>query len=329
VSGFVWRLGDGTLVRMSSTTLRPRPGSRAPRRSPRIATRRLARARKLRRRRRAVLLLFVVTTVLIVAADMLRGGTEDPPGADTLSGHPHAAGQLPGAKRTAPPTMGAGGGDWAAGRSPAPPAAAVSYPRDGSQRFTTAPGHSRVYGTGGTLLRFQVAVEADIRNLDVPGFADQVATILGDPQGWTAGGQWRFQRVGPASPHDFTLYLVTPGTRDKMCHDVPDGYTSCRYEDDVMINVSRWEHGVPFYPSLHEYREYAISHEVGHRLGEVHELCPGKGKLAPTMQQQTLGLHGCKANPWPYPDGRLYAGVRGDYDQSHIPTDPPSYFTTG
>jgi uncharacterized protein DUF3152 len=205
--------------------------------------------------------------------------------------------------------------------------AAVSYPRDGSGRFATATGDSAVYGSSGTLLRFRVQVEQDIQGIGVRQFADAVDGTLADPQGWTAGGLWRFQRVGPGEPADFTVHLVTPGTRDAMCHDVPDGYTSCRYDDDVVINVSRWVHAVPFIHDLTEYRRYAINHEVGHRLGHGHELCPGKGRKAPVMQQQTLGLHGCVPNPWPYPGGRLYTGPEGNYPQSHIPTDPPGYYS--
>jgi uncharacterized protein DUF3152 len=209
--------------------------------------------------------------------------------------------------------------------SASPPSLAVGYPRDGGGRFTTAPGDSPVYGRAGTLLRYRVDVETDIVHLDVTAFADAVTGTLADPRSWTAGGQWRFQRVGADQPADFTVYLVTPGTRDSMCHDVPDGYTSCRYEDSVVLNVSRWVHGAPTFTDLAQYRQYMVNHEVGHRLGNGHELCPGPGKPAPTMQQQTLGLHGCVPNAWPYLDGSRYAGVSGAYDDP-VPTDPSSYY---
>lgn len=293
---------------MSSTA--PPPTRSAGGRS-RLDAHRLAQQRMRRRRRRAVVLVLMVAAVAAVIVNVVHGGTDDPKTTAAAQQTHHAV---------SPPTT----APTASARSAK--TAAVTYPKDGSGTFTVATGQTAVFGTGGTLLRFQVAVEKDISHLDVNGFAAAVVKTLSDPRSWTAGGDWRLQRVGPGQRHDFTLYLVTPGTRDKMCHDVPDGYTSCQFENSVMINVSRWEHAVPFITNLAQYRDYAINHEVGHQLGHTHELCPGAGRPAPVMQQQTLGLHGCAFNPWPYLNGQRYAGQLGDYSQANIPKDPPSYY---
>jgi hypothetical protein len=203
----------------------------------------------------------------------------------------------------------------AASPRPAPQPPGVGFPHSGSGEWLVASRTGTVAGHGGPLLRYRVVVESDIVGLQVDEFAATVDATLSDPRGWTAGGAWRLQQVGDGAPYDFTIHLVTPATRDRLCADVPDGYTSCRNGDRVVLNVARWAHGVPDYGApLAVYRQYMVNHETGHRLGFGHQKCPRDGRPAPVMQQQTLGLHGCVANPWPYLDGVLHTGPAGTYD---------------
>jgi Protein of unknown function (DUF3152) len=198
--------------------------------------------------------------------------------------------------------------------TPAATPSNVTYPEQGSGKFDVVPGVGAVIGSTGALMRFQVAMERDIAHLDAASVVAFVESTYADPRGWTGGGLWRFQRVGAGQPYDFVVYLVTPGTRDALCGGTSDRYTNCRDGAHVVMNMDRWVNGVPNYgASLDDYRRYAINHETGHRLGDGHELCPGPGQLAPVMQQQTLGLHGCVANAWPYPNGTRYRGPSGAY----------------
>lgn len=76
-----------------------------------------------------------------------------------------------------------------------------------------------------------------------------------------------------------------------------------------MINLDRWLHAVPEYGGdVALYRQYVINHEVGHGLGLGHQACPGRGRPAPVMQQQTFGLKGCLPNGWPYVAGVFVSG---------------------
>lgn len=194
------------------------------------------------------------------------------------------------------------------------PPAAIRYPVRGTGTFAVAPIGSAIAGRHGRLLRYRIAVEHGITGISPRGFARSVAGILGDPRSWIGTHRWRLQLVAAGARYDFTIYLATPATRDVLCRGGYDRYTSCRREDKVVINVARWVHGVPDYGAgLLAYREYMINHETGHRLYNGHELCPGPGKLAPVMEQQTLGLHGCRPNSWPMVSGRPYHGMSGQY----------------
>ncbi|GAA3952583.1 DUF3152 domain-containing protein [Actinoplanes auranticolor] len=233
---------------------------------------------------------------------VLPAGCAPAPSGVPAAAAPSAPGRLPAARQAAKPVV-------------------VSYPARGHGDWLVAAGSARTAGRAGPLLRYRVLVETDIRGVGTGAFADAVTRILADPRGWTAGGTLRLRRVGPGQRYDFTIFLATPRTRDRLCGSGADAYTSCRSGDRVVLNVARWIKGVPRYGSaLAVYRQYMVNHEVGHRLGHGHERCPGRGAPAPVMQQQTLGLHGCRANAWPYRAGRRYAGRSGAYAD---PVPPP------
>ncbi|MEV0807433.1 DUF3152 domain-containing protein [Micromonospora sp. NPDC050200] len=191
-------------------------------------------------------------------------------------------------------------------------AAPTAYPTSGPGRFAAADGRSPVHGFAGPLRRYRVAVEEGTGQ-DVDVFAAGVDEALADPRSWIASGELRVQRVPEAAAADFTVYLATPATSERMCAEgglSTDGYTSCRLPGQVIINLARWMDGVPDYGApLAVYRTYVVNHEVGHEFGEEHQACPGSGQPAPVMQQQTYGLNGCVANAWPYVDGIRHEGA--------------------
>jgi hypothetical protein len=196
----------------------------------------------------------------------------------------------------------------------------ASFPASGPGTWRYAGDQGPVLGTAGTIKRFRVAIESNVSSVDLAGFATKIDQALGDPRSWIAGRTFRLRRVPGTASSDFTIYLATRGTSTDMCAaggTDTDSYTSCRSDGKVILNLDRWYLSVPDYTtakvSLDLYRTYMINHESGHQFGYGHELCPGPGRPAPVMEQQTLGLHGCVANPWPYLDGRRYAGPPGHY----------------
>jgi len=210
---------------------------------------------------------------------------------------------------------------WERTQPPVTPSrlAPETFPPSGPGTWQFAETEGAVFGSAGPVRRYRVAVESGVP-YPLADFVAKVDAVLGDRRSWTAGGQFRLQRV-PANAHaEFTVYLATRDTTAKMCLAGgvrTDGYTSCRTAGHVIINLDRWYTAVPEYTNdgvpLDTYRTYVINHETGHQLGHGHELCPGAGRPAPVMEQQTLGLHGCTANPWPYVGGERYTGPPGQY----------------
>jgi hypothetical protein len=161
----------------------------------------------------------------------------------------------------------------------------------GSGSWHVVPGATgRAAGTGAQRLTYTVEVEDGV---DVPSFATDVDTILGDPRGWIGLGQVSFRRVDTAP--DFRIRLTSPGTsrRPDLCGFTIPYDSSCHLARGhrIVISLARWIRGAHSYDGdLASYRRYAINHEVGHALGFGHAGCPRSGAPAPVMMQQTFGL---------------------------------------
>ncbi|WP_327008083.1 DUF3152 domain-containing protein [Dactylosporangium sp. NBC_01737] len=210
----------------------------------------------------------------------------------------------------------------AATRGPAPmldpPSMPASQPPEAGPAsaagtFAYASSAGPVAGGAGAVKKYRIAVENG-SGQQADAFATAVEQVFADPRGWTATGQVRLQRVAGQGTADFTIFLATPVTSEQICASAglhTAGYSSCRITGKVVINLARWLTGVPDYGApVADYQSYVINHEVGHELGNGHEACPGPGKPAPVMQQQTYGLKGCVANAWPFVDGQRYSGAK-------------------
>jgi Protein of unknown function (DUF3152) len=124
---------------------------------------------------------------------------------------------------------------------------------------------------------------------------------LNDKRGWPVAGL-KFVDISNDNVNaesDFELILSEPEFLPAYSESCSVEY-SCRVGKQVIINAKYWRESRPeLKVPLLTYRQMVINHEVGHWLGLDHVDCPGVGQLAPVMQQQSIALNGCTANPWP------------------------------
>lgn len=141
-------------------------------------------------------------------------------------------------------------------------------------------------------VRYSAYVDPDVK-YSTQTFTDLLQIYLADPDGW--GGKGYAFEYDPKAP--LVIRLSSPRTIQKEC-GLPKGLSCAVLGGKKMwLNSDRWLKGARASQlSLDSYRQYMVSHEMGHILGHEHEKCPGKGEASPIMIQQTLGLKGCRPN---------------------------------
>ena len=176
----------------------------------------------------------------------------------------------------------------------------VMVPESGPGTYQAAEKAVRSMSSYGALIRYDVRVE-DGLSIDPDGAAVSIQGVLDDPRSWRGTRRWRFELTPAGQSATLHAYIVTPKTTDRLCAPyLTRGEVSCQNGNRVVLNAKRWLLGVDSYGSdLTNYRRYLVNHEFGHALGKHHVDCPGPGRLAPVMMQQTKGLGACRKNPWP------------------------------
>jgi hypothetical protein len=176
----------------------------------------------------------------------------------------------------------------------------VEVPGSGPGTYQAAGKSIRPTTSSGSLIRYDVRVE-DGLSINSDQAAAQIQKVLDDPRSWRGTRRWRFELAPVGKKVNLHAYIVTPETTDRLCAPyLTRGEVSCQNGNRVVLNAKRWLLGADAYGSdLTNYRRYLVNHEFGHALGKRHVDCPGPGRLAPVMMQQTKGLGACRKNPWP------------------------------
>lgn len=139
---------------------------------------------------------------------------------------------------------------------------------------------------------YTTVVDSDVDYPDKQ-FANEVAIYLADPDGWVSES-YSFVRSRTPS---VVIHLSSPTYLSKnQCHD-PSLSCAEMGGRHMYLNSKRWVEGASASKlPLDQYRQYMVSHEMGHILGHDHVQCPSPGAPAPIMLQQTKGIGHCVPN---------------------------------
>lgn len=149
-------------------------------------------------------------------------------------------------------------------------------------------------------ITYTSAIDDDVKkkyNIYNPGerqFDFYLIAYLNSPDGWSQEGYFFEPIERDADVHirlssTASIKVLCPGISGLSCAELGGR--------KMYLNAERWFTGSPASGlDLDNYRQYMVSHEIGHILGHDHKKCSCKGCRAPVMMQQTLGLHGCTPN---------------------------------
>lgn len=140
-------------------------------------------------------------------------------------------------------------------------------------------------------MRFRTVVDPDVK-YDPKKFKDEVTIYLADPNGWARFHDFVYAAKGPAK----VIRLSSPATlKTQGCMDERLSCATIN-GNEIWLNSHRWIHGAEASKlPLEQYRQYMVSHEMGHSLGYNHVKLPSSGPV-PIMVQQTLGIGKCTPN---------------------------------
>jgi hypothetical protein len=150
-------------------------------------------------------------------------------------------------------------------------------------------------------ITFSSTVDEDVikqfklRNVDERQFDFYLMAYLNSPDGWSQDG-YSFEPTEKISSQVW-IRLSSSKTIETKCGIA--GKLSCAELGGrhMYLNADRWFHGSKESKlDLENYRQYMVSHEIGHILGKDHQKCPCKGCKAPIMMQQTRGIAQCIPN---------------------------------
>lgn len=226
-------------------------------------------------------------------------------GLSAIAGFLHDPGRA--APRAAQQTPSATASATGATATPAasPSTTPIVVPTRGTGTFTTVTVPQTTTATTGREVTYILQIENGL-GADNATIAKTVGADLLNARGWQGVDHVRFVQLTAAELAKgqkpiLTITLASPDTVNKLCAPLDThGEWSCGNNGRATLNYERWMLGVPYFgKELATYHAYMVNHEVGHILGHPHQHCAKAGDYAPVMQQQSMGLQGCKAWPWP------------------------------